>query len=249
MKDILLVPLITIVMSTKYKITIPEPCSEDWNLMTPQEKGRHCVVCDKVVVDFSKATKQEIINHITKEGKICGRIPRAFLDTNLVDESERQAFGIKGLVATVVNLLALTTTIHAQVKEEPKQEVSPVLKKESSTVDEQHLVIQNVEKENTITIKGTVFTASDSVPLPGTVVTLKETGKKVVSNLDGNFEITVPLHISSELLIDFIGFESKKICVRPENSNNIKIYLVEVDDPYATGGPILIKKRKRFWLF
>ncbi|MDR0227451.1 MAG: carboxypeptidase-like regulatory domain-containing protein, partial [Flavobacteriaceae bacterium] len=64
-----------------YRLEIPEPCGEDWNLMTPQEKGRHCAVCDKVVVDFSKATKREIIAHIKKEGKICGRIPRAFLDT------------------------------------------------------------------------------------------------------------------------------------------------------------------------
>jgi hypothetical protein len=206
-------------------------------------------VCDKVVVDFSKATKREIIAHIKKEGKICGRIPRAFLDTNLVDESERQAFGLKGLVATVVNLLALTTTVQAQVKEEPKQEMSPVLEKKSSTMDEQHPVIQDVDKENTRTIRGTVFTASDNEPLLGAMITIHGTTQDVSTDMDGNFEITIPLHTSSELLINFIGFESKKICVLPESSSNIKVYLVEIDDPYATGGPILIKKRKRFWLF
>ncbi|MGG5616684.1 hypothetical protein ACPDHI_10415 [Myroides odoratimimus] len=41
----------------KYRIEIPEPCHEDWDKMAPQDKGRHCAVCDKVVVDFSKASK------------------------------------------------------------------------------------------------------------------------------------------------------------------------------------------------
>ena len=35
---------------------IPEPCHENWNKMTPQEQGRHCAVCSKVVVDFTKKT-------------------------------------------------------------------------------------------------------------------------------------------------------------------------------------------------
>ncbi|WP_240485484.1 hypothetical protein [Myroides marinus] len=93
----------------KYRIEIPEPCHEDWNLMTPQDKGRHCAVCDKVVVDFSKASKQEIINHIKKEGKICGRIPLQYIGTDLEDEKIRKSFGLNGMVATMVNLLALTT--------------------------------------------------------------------------------------------------------------------------------------------
>ena len=36
------------------KPIIPNPCHEDWNKMTPEDKGRHCSVCDKVVIDFTK---------------------------------------------------------------------------------------------------------------------------------------------------------------------------------------------------
>ncbi|MDO5856927.1 hypothetical protein Q2490_06465 [Myroides odoratimimus] len=46
-----------ILVTMKYRIEIPEPCHEDWDKMAPQDKGRHCAVCDKVVVDFSKASK------------------------------------------------------------------------------------------------------------------------------------------------------------------------------------------------
>jgi hypothetical protein len=227
-----------------YRLEIPEPCSEDWNLMTPQEKGRHCAVCDKVVIDFSKATKQEIINHIKKEGKICGHVPQAFINTNLVDESERQAFGIKGLVATVVNLLALTTTVQAQVKEEPKQEVSPVLEK----IDQQKQAVENTYIKDSKVIKGVVLSASDSLPLPGAIVMLKETRDEVYSNLYGEFEIKNPKHTTNMLLISYTGFEEKEICISANSRNNITVYLN--DEPPIIDGLIVIrKKKKRFWLF
>ena len=35
------------------KITIPTPCHENWNEMTPNEMGRHCTVCSKTVKDFT----------------------------------------------------------------------------------------------------------------------------------------------------------------------------------------------------
>jgi hypothetical protein len=52
---------------------IPDPCHENWNQMTPKEQGRHCAVCSKVVVDFTKKQEPEI-NQIlsTATGKVCG---------------------------------------------------------------------------------------------------------------------------------------------------------------------------------
>jgi hypothetical protein len=38
---------------------IPEPCHEDWERMTPTERGRHCASCDKVVVDLSACSPTE----------------------------------------------------------------------------------------------------------------------------------------------------------------------------------------------
>lgn len=64
------------IYSNPYKPTIPEPCHEDWNTMTPQDKGRHCQVCDKVVVDFSNHSEEEIQQEITelqnKGNRVCG---------------------------------------------------------------------------------------------------------------------------------------------------------------------------------
>lgn len=60
-------------MST-YKISVPKPCHEDWNKMTPNDKGRFCDNCSKTVIDFSKMTDTEIKDYlIAQKGKsVCG---------------------------------------------------------------------------------------------------------------------------------------------------------------------------------
>jgi hypothetical protein len=42
------------------EIQIPDPCSEDWELMRPQERGRFCARCEKHVHDLSAMTEQDV---------------------------------------------------------------------------------------------------------------------------------------------------------------------------------------------
>jgi len=57
------------------KIIIAKPCHENWNKMTMEEQGRHCLVCSKVVKDFTKMKTEDIVQTLkTTEGEICGRI-------------------------------------------------------------------------------------------------------------------------------------------------------------------------------
>ena len=94
---------------------IPHPCHEDWNAMTDsetsEERGRHCDVCSKVVVDFTKMSDAEMIDYLQQHSKqkICGHfrneqlyqaekieINLASIPTNL---SFRKYFAIALLIA------------------------------------------------------------------------------------------------------------------------------------------------------
>ncbi|WP_427872014.1 energy transducer TonB [Flavobacterium sp. MMS24-S5] len=70
-------------MERNYKISIPEPCSEDWNKMTPNENGRFCMSCSKTVVDFTLMSPEEIQQYIIKNQghKMCGRFKKSQLDS------------------------------------------------------------------------------------------------------------------------------------------------------------------------
>lgn len=56
-------------------LSIPEPCHENWQQMTPTEQGRFCNACAKQVVDFSNMSDDQVLNYFStvKNEKVCGR--------------------------------------------------------------------------------------------------------------------------------------------------------------------------------
>lgn len=62
-------------MKTDFKLSIPNPCSANWNEMTPHEKGRFCGLCNLTVVDFTQMSEKEIKEYFTCHygQKTCGR--------------------------------------------------------------------------------------------------------------------------------------------------------------------------------
>ena len=70
-------------MERNYKITIPEPCTENWDKMTPNESGRFCMSCAKTVIDFTEMLPDEVKHFfVQNQGeKICGRFKNSQLET------------------------------------------------------------------------------------------------------------------------------------------------------------------------
>ncbi len=67
------------------KITIKEPCSEDWSKMTVTQQGAFCQQCALEVIDFtdlnSLEIKQILANKISSQARVCGRIRNSQLST------------------------------------------------------------------------------------------------------------------------------------------------------------------------
>ncbi|TDX13984.1 hypothetical protein [Flavobacterium sp. S87F.05.LMB.W.Kidney.N] len=70
-------------MESKHKITVPKPCHENWNIMTPNDNGRFCISCSKTVVDFTSMLPDEIQSFfIRNQNKnVCGRFKKSQLDS------------------------------------------------------------------------------------------------------------------------------------------------------------------------
>lgn len=66
-------------------INIPKPCSENWNEMTPSEKGAFCQKCALDVYDFTNKSGNEIRDILTLNigSRVCGRIePKQLAELN-----------------------------------------------------------------------------------------------------------------------------------------------------------------------
>ena len=55
------------------KIIVSNPCNKDWSKMSSTENGRHCISCNKTVIDFSNWEMEEIKNYLKDTDKnVCG---------------------------------------------------------------------------------------------------------------------------------------------------------------------------------
>jgi hypothetical protein len=63
-------------------LSIPTPCTEDWNNMSPDKNGKFCASCQKTVVDFSHMSDAEIFNYFDNfKSNTCGRFTEKQLTT------------------------------------------------------------------------------------------------------------------------------------------------------------------------
>ncbi len=78
-------------MKRNIRLHIPERCHENWQAMTPVEKGRFCAVCSTQVTDFSSMSDRELAVFFKKHAaeKICGRFRNDQLDRNLAIPRKR----------------------------------------------------------------------------------------------------------------------------------------------------------------
>ena len=68
----------------KVRLTIPEPCHENWNEMTPADKGRFCASCKKDVIDFSSMNDRQLAEFFKKpKTGLCGHFREEQLDRDI----------------------------------------------------------------------------------------------------------------------------------------------------------------------
>src|SRR5690606_36105847 len=99
------------------KISIPNPCHENWNEMLPEEKGRFCLSCQKCVLDFTKLSDDEILKSLQKPNQ-CGRFSNQQLERlnwKLNDEN-RLHFARFFRYSTLMLTLGVSGTLVAQEK-------------------------------------------------------------------------------------------------------------------------------------
>lgn len=104
------------------KISINEPCHEDWDKMTPNDKGAFCLACQKTVIDFSKKTIEEIKTFFVQKPateSVCGRFRNKQLHELSFDEFINEFMSWKFFKrAAVICFLVLGTTLFSSCSTE-----------------------------------------------------------------------------------------------------------------------------------
>lgn len=98
-----------------FQLKVTNPCTENWDNMTPQKQGRHCDSCNKTVVDFTQFTDKQLIDFFKKvTDNICGRATKYQLQRQMVyTEPSKHPLLSKFVFGTTL-LAGLTTAATAQ---------------------------------------------------------------------------------------------------------------------------------------
>jgi TonB-dependent SusC/RagA subfamily outer membrane receptor len=63
-------------MPHKLKLSITQPCHENWQQMNPTEQGKFCNACAKEVIDFTSMSDTDVLHYFIKGKRenVCGRL-------------------------------------------------------------------------------------------------------------------------------------------------------------------------------
>lgn len=192
----------------KLQLSIPEPCHENWQLMTPAEKGKFCGACQKNVFDFTKATDREIIQAYNNDQNLCGRFLNTQLKRELTVPKEKKSIWLASVFFGMISL-ANTKTIAQEKPNTEQTQTKHLLGKPAPPS------IENGKK----TITGIV--SDSSGPLPGVTVSVKGTQKDVSTGFDGKYSITAK---EGEILIfSLMGIEEVSKIIGSSNIIDAKL--------------------------
>jgi len=212
------------------KITIPEPCHEDWSKMLNTEKGKFCNSCTKEVFDFTAFSDEQLIKQFEKQGDLCGRFTTNQLDRSLFLQRKKQHNYLSYALSGIFSLLLLNTS-PLKAQEKPK-----TMQTDKKFVS---IPLQNTRLGDSITVTGTILDEAN-LPLPGATVLIKGTLNRTTTDFDGKFSLNCKK--DDILVISYVGYFDKEIKgntnalhlnLQPDNSNEVIV---------LTGG-IQIKER------
>ncbi|MGY8908728.1 MAG: hypothetical protein ACKVIG_02545, partial [Flavobacteriales bacterium] len=131
-------------MNSKSKITIPKPCHENWNAMTPKDKGKFCKSCSKTVVDFTKKSPSEIKQYLIehKSERVCGHFYKKQLDSIVIEIPQitfHQQLSFQKIFVLALFFVMGTTLFSCQYKDGQKQKIENVILKDSTLINEEDL--------------------------------------------------------------------------------------------------------------
>lgn len=227
-------------MKSNFSLSIPKPCSEDWNSFTPTSTGGFCGSCQKNVIDFTKATDDEIIAFISRKPEhACGRFTSDQLKTYAILPEVKIRPGFMLLKAGAISLLLLfmnkqTSAQTAQAK--PATELG----RQVITHDEKQI-------ENYETIIRGVVTSEDSSALPGVSVVQRNTSNGTQTDDEGRFELRMDPSNGNVLVFSFISLETQEYTLTT-GSQRIKIImkpdLSTLDEVVVVAGGLSIERRE-----
>lgn len=214
------------------QLSIPTPCHENWDKMTPNQQGRFCGSCAKTVVDFSAMTDAQLINYFEnlKNENVCGRVYPDQLNRDLQKPEpigkRKKLHWIWQYVAAFV--LFFTKGVQVKAQGEIKGKIAP----KADTVKKPEVIhvrlggIRRVEPKDVhaypAPISQLFIVDENNNPVAGASVQLLPSKEWISTDSSGRINLGI-MHAIKEVKVSAIGYENKQVVLKEIKGNSIQL--------------------------
>ncbi|MBN8673267.1 MAG: carboxypeptidase-like regulatory domain-containing protein [Chitinophagales bacterium] len=245
-------------MGKKFQLTIPTPCHENWEAMTPVDKGRFCAACQKQVMDFSNMNDRQVAEFFKKPstGSVCGR----FMPNQLQRDME---LPVKRIPWVKYFFQFAIPAFFVSAKAKAQGEVR-VISSKPAVHNEQQVMVGKVVpevcslpvprntpasavsvKNNQLTIKGFV-TDEYNNPMRYVSVMIKGTKYGTLTDSTGLFRLAVPAGEKKiTLQVSCIGFETMEKEISTGELTNEAIIRLPALISIIAGEVVVVKTKSK----
>jgi hypothetical protein len=212
----------------KINLSIPKPCHENWDKMTPSDKGRFCGSCQKTVVDFTSMSDRQIAEFFKRPtGSVCGHFHADQLQRDISIPNKRVPW-VKYFFQFSLPAFLISMKASAQGKVAVKEEKVACTKLTGDTV-----FFNGQAKASCTQIKGKVTNAKGD-PIPFVSVWIKNSAVSTQTDKNGNFVIATNKD-DVVLVASAVGYNAVEI-----RSNNTVVNITMDPVAYAEMGIVAV---------
>lgn len=209
------------------QIIIPDACHEKWEEMSVREGGRHCMHCQKTVIDFTGYSDKALHEFFTrhKNEKICGRFASTQLnrEIQLPYQPHSRLYRIAVALGWVLSF--------SQVPDVQARWNVPFVMENSLLDMEKVDDGENLDRDSLV-VKGRVVDERNE-PVIGVVVEVSENGIVIggaATDFDGLFKIELKEKFDSVVMrMRYIGYKEVVRTLQQSDFNKFQEMKIEVD--------------------
>jgi len=219
----------------KYLIQIPEPCNENWNKMTPTEKGAFCMRCQKEVLDFTNKSDYQLAKLLDSKARHCGKFRPEQINREIPSVKNTYYSKLSTLFG-VTALLAMSAPVYAQ--QISTETIRIVEQKENKKLAKK----SNIQKDS-IQVSGQVFYEKE--PLPGANIVVKGKSYGTQTDFDGMFSLKIQKEENGKypgIEISYLGFETQLL----EVNQTTDFQKIQMKEELGILGMMIVKRQNIF---
>jgi hypothetical protein len=237
----------------EYTVKISKPCSESWASMTDSGKGRYCSHCTKNVVDFTQLTDNEILQLVENAtGKLCGRFNQEQLNRCLIQTGKKS---VNPQLYKILAGLLLLSSAENSIAHEEKSATSIVAQPVNDNLvmpEIMHKESKNEFQSDSLknTVRGKIIDAITKEPLPFVNIRIIDSQVGTLTDVDGNFKITIPdslLKDQIRFLAVFLGYDKTYFTVDLKNLSGTNEVLLIPANQVIMGDMVIEKAHRKWW--